>query len=379
VAKISFYTPDGELTFRLHRERTLHIGREPGNEVVLRDAKVSRRHAEIVFERGFFVLHDLDSSNGSFVNGHRIRVAPLTDGAELRLGNSYGRYVEEFAAPAGGPGPYDTSEAPAMADAMTARQGDNPPQHSVTTIEPRTPSGDPDPDPEGEKREPLRYSIESSAPGKRIARVAFEDEQIVWHRPESSTRRAAAAALLAVAASGLVVATLLAGDSRGIPALLSIALTVLFARVVVALVPRHHLSLLAGPGKRVWLTILELSSPLAPSASYRVEQSDGVPLALIRRDAMSLVAPVRWNVTEQRGGGSGVAVEEPLWKALLRKLLGNFFGLLATSFRLFADGASVAVIRWSRARSVVEVAAGPHLPFARRTLLALAAVVDTRR
>jgi pSer/pThr/pTyr-binding forkhead associated (FHA) protein len=62
----------------------------------LRDPKVSRHHAEIVFERGFFVLHDLASANGTYVNSKRVRVAPLTHGANLRMGNTYGRFSEEL-------------------------------------------------------------------------------------------------------------------------------------------------------------------------------------------------------------------------------------------------------------------------------------------
>ena len=69
MAKISFFGADGEeKSYTLHPQLTLRVGRDPGNDVVLRDPKVSRRHAEIVFERGFFVLHDLQSANGSYVN-----------------------------------------------------------------------------------------------------------------------------------------------------------------------------------------------------------------------------------------------------------------------------------------------------------------------
>ena len=72
------------------------MGRDPGNDIILRDPKVSRHHAEIVFERGFFVLHDLASANGTYVNAKRVRVAPLTHGAKLRMGNTYGRFSEEL-------------------------------------------------------------------------------------------------------------------------------------------------------------------------------------------------------------------------------------------------------------------------------------------
>jgi pSer/pThr/pTyr-binding forkhead associated (FHA) protein len=97
MAKVLFIGLDGtEKSYRLQTHRPFTIGRDPGNDIVLRDPKVSRHHAEVVFERGFFVLHDLASANGSFINGKRIRVAPLTHGSQLRLGNTTGRFSEEL-------------------------------------------------------------------------------------------------------------------------------------------------------------------------------------------------------------------------------------------------------------------------------------------
>src|SRR5438876_1094320 len=97
MAKLFFVGLDGtEKSYRLQTHRPFTIGRDPGNDIILRDPKVSRHHAEIVFERGFFVLHDLASANGTYVNGKRVRVAPLTHGAKLRMGNTYGRFSEEL-------------------------------------------------------------------------------------------------------------------------------------------------------------------------------------------------------------------------------------------------------------------------------------------
>lgn len=97
MAKIFFVGLDGtEKSYRLQTHRPFTVGRDPGNDIILRDPKVSRHHAEVVFERGFFVLHDLTSANGTYVNGKRVRVAPLTHGARLRMGNTYGRFSEEL-------------------------------------------------------------------------------------------------------------------------------------------------------------------------------------------------------------------------------------------------------------------------------------------
>ena len=104
MAKMFFVGLDGtEKSYRLQTHRAFTVGRDPGNDIILRDPKVSRHHAEVVFERGFFVLHDLSSANGTYVNGKRVRVAPLTHGAKLRMGNSYGRFSEELPTEADGP------------------------------------------------------------------------------------------------------------------------------------------------------------------------------------------------------------------------------------------------------------------------------------
>ncbi|RHW27084.1 FHA domain-containing protein [Nocardioides immobilis] len=75
--------------------RPLSIGREQGNDVVLDDALVSRRHARL--DPGgpgrLAVLHDLGSFNGTFVNGHRVQGAvQLAVGAEVIIGNQTFRW-----------------------------------------------------------------------------------------------------------------------------------------------------------------------------------------------------------------------------------------------------------------------------------------------
>jgi pSer/pThr/pTyr-binding forkhead associated (FHA) protein len=97
MAKLFFVGLDGtEKSYRLQTHRPFTVGRDPGNDIILRDPKVSRHHAEIIFERGFFVVHDLSSANGTFINGKKVRVAPLTHAAKVRMGNSYGRFSEEL-------------------------------------------------------------------------------------------------------------------------------------------------------------------------------------------------------------------------------------------------------------------------------------------
>ena len=48
------------------------IGREAGSDVYVNDVEVSRQHARLLSQFGDYLLEDLDSTNGTFVNGQRI-------------------------------------------------------------------------------------------------------------------------------------------------------------------------------------------------------------------------------------------------------------------------------------------------------------------
>jgi len=48
------------------------IGRDPSNTLTIADAEVSRHHARLTAQGGKFVLEDLGSTNGTFVNGKRL-------------------------------------------------------------------------------------------------------------------------------------------------------------------------------------------------------------------------------------------------------------------------------------------------------------------
>jgi serine phosphatase RsbU (regulator of sigma subunit) len=58
------------------------MGRAPDNNLVLRDSRVSRNHAQIAREDGHFVLEDLGSRHGVWVNGQRVEKARRLDGSE---------------------------------------------------------------------------------------------------------------------------------------------------------------------------------------------------------------------------------------------------------------------------------------------------------
>jgi len=74
--------------FRLERE-VVNIGRDLANDIVIRDPQVSRYHARLTLQDQDYSVEDLDSSNGTGVNGAQISgPAALTDGDLLALGDS---------------------------------------------------------------------------------------------------------------------------------------------------------------------------------------------------------------------------------------------------------------------------------------------------
>lgn len=68
-------------------ERT-SMGRHPNNTLRLVDREVSKEHCVVERIDGHYVLRDLNSSNGTFVNGRKVRELRLRDGDEISLGNS---------------------------------------------------------------------------------------------------------------------------------------------------------------------------------------------------------------------------------------------------------------------------------------------------
>ena len=64
----------------------LVLGRHHACDVVLSDPSVSRRHARLVFRDGNWVLQDLDSTNGTTVNGVLVGRCSLRPGDRLALG-----------------------------------------------------------------------------------------------------------------------------------------------------------------------------------------------------------------------------------------------------------------------------------------------------
>lgn len=63
----------------------LSIGRNQSNQLLLPSQSVSNYHAQIYFEDGRYMLEDLNSTNGTYINGVRIDKKSLQPGDEIRI------------------------------------------------------------------------------------------------------------------------------------------------------------------------------------------------------------------------------------------------------------------------------------------------------
>ena len=78
----------GARSFAPMRRGGLTIGRDPRSGMALTDDKVSANHAQIRKTNGEYVIYDLGSTNGTYVNGQRVSQHVLRDGDEIRVGDT---------------------------------------------------------------------------------------------------------------------------------------------------------------------------------------------------------------------------------------------------------------------------------------------------
>jgi pSer/pThr/pTyr-binding forkhead associated (FHA) protein len=87
IPQNAFFVIEGVRVYPLVKD-VISIGRRMENDLVIDDPRVSRRHAELRAnqEQGQFVLIDLNSTGGTFVNGRRISQSILYPGDSISMG-----------------------------------------------------------------------------------------------------------------------------------------------------------------------------------------------------------------------------------------------------------------------------------------------------
>jgi DNA-binding NtrC family response regulator len=106
------YAPDGARVLTLPDGSVFVVGRTSEADVVISERSLSRTHARIRADHGVVIVEDLQSKNGTKINGEMIKHAPLRPGDELMMGSvaaillqpeSASRWVEHAATPPSGP------------------------------------------------------------------------------------------------------------------------------------------------------------------------------------------------------------------------------------------------------------------------------------
>ena len=143
---LHFTLPDGEShVTALSTTEPVVIGRSRDSTIKLNFPSVSRKHAQVVFERGVYWLEDLKSSNGTFVNQKQVRKARINVGDVLKCGD-FILHVQQRGAeppkpssaqPQSHGSPSSVSQPP-----LRTQRGSEAPQNS-TSISPVTPSRQP--------------------------------------------------------------------------------------------------------------------------------------------------------------------------------------------------------------------------------------------
>lgn len=419
MAKISIQTEEGgEKTYRLRSDRAMTVGRDPANDIVLRDAKVSRRHAEIVFERGFFVIHDLGSTNGSFVNGKRIKVAPLTDDVDIRFGNSSGRFSEELSnSPPTSPS--EPALGGARADAVSggARSDDDlatgPQKKGVTSMDRAgessryasnrsalahslapeftrepipfviRPVGASKPDAiQDERLRRSRFWIDLRMPRGGVSSVQADDGTPLFYfkRPLNLVGIVATLVCGFIVVSGIAATAFLLADSRFLSAVLAMFLTAGFSWIIVMLIPRKAIVIFNDESMQSPSIVVFQESRFAfPVVRFSVHGQEGTPFAFFQKNAFrNLLKRTWWLYDSASPDPAGYAVEDSLLRATLRKIGARVFGL-RTNFRILYRGSRVGVLDRQQIkddRYALDLTEDPSFTFDRRTALAFAVMID---
>jgi pSer/pThr/pTyr-binding forkhead associated (FHA) protein len=97
MPKFQIFLPDGggETTHDL-TEETITIGRRSDNKIIIEHISVSSHHAQLTLSGGDYHLKDLNSTNGTFLNGKTVMEAQLHGGDKVRFGKIEAVYHSEF-------------------------------------------------------------------------------------------------------------------------------------------------------------------------------------------------------------------------------------------------------------------------------------------
>jgi pSer/pThr/pTyr-binding forkhead associated (FHA) protein len=353
---VSFLTPEGdEKICRLDPARPVRIGRDPDNELVLRDPRVSRHHARIVFERGFFVIYDLASANGTVVNGRKISIAPLVDGATIKLGSSVGRFAEET-----------VEREPRQPEPVLPVVEHQEPAAAPEIDEPATtnpyPLAPPQNDTEPRSIEELpreEYRITLVANGPQRVTNGADDPILYFELPPRLVGWVGRIVAAMVAATGITASAILASQGRLAPLGGALLLTVVFVSLIIFLIPPNEIYLCRDPALlQVDLVVRQRRRLPITATEYVTADGKGVPLAWFRRNRWWMLGRQRWWIVTPQSVVIGWAEEDSLPRTIARKVAGQAVRALRRNYRFVVEGKFAGRLERRDEQNVVDLAAG---------------------
>jgi hypothetical protein len=190
-----------------------------------------------------------------------------------------------------------------------------------------------------------RFRFESGVRSGETAHVRnVENHVVLTYRGFASIVSIVAALVAAIVIVTGVAATLfLIGEHRIGAAITAFVLSVVFSALIAALVPRARVTLYSGAAPA--LTIIQQSPVAFPRTKYIVQDAGGSTIALLRKSVISRLGRNTWLIDsppDQRG--AGFAVEESLWRAIVRKFIGKFDRKREANVRLYHQGIASGLI-----------------------------------
>src|SRR5579859_1428928 len=122
----AFVILDGQHTVPL-TAAVINLGRRLDNQIIVDDPRVSRNHAQLRLRFGHYVIYNLGSTGGTFVNGQRVEECVLRPGDVISLGGVPLIYGDDGSEPGpAAPTPHSTMPLPPLADPPSGDRDDQP-------------------------------------------------------------------------------------------------------------------------------------------------------------------------------------------------------------------------------------------------------------
>ena len=95
IPRNAFIIVNGKQSYPLDKS-LVYVGRRSTSDIQIEDPQVSRDHLQLRANNGRYIVFDLDSTGGTFINGKRIKTAYLIPGDVITLGSSHLIYTQDM-------------------------------------------------------------------------------------------------------------------------------------------------------------------------------------------------------------------------------------------------------------------------------------------